>query len=178
MSKPMNVFKTLEEAAEYLYSNEIEADILALPPKVDDLTDEEVINDEDLDVLVVVDVAGQMEIDLPSDDDSYDNIPLSNFARQAPSTSQQESLRSTDNKKKLLENKKMPQKRKYQNGRKLIHNLISWKIPIRQKNYLPNCYILYLAQACWRFFSFFLLRKCIKKLWTKQFDMQLNKKIN
>ncbi|KAG5890354.1 hypothetical protein JTB14_032884, partial [Gonioctena quinquepunctata] len=48
MSRPRNALKTLEEAADYLYSKEIEADILALPPEEDDLTDEEVIDDEDL----------------------------------------------------------------------------------------------------------------------------------
>lgn len=38
MSK--EIFKTLEEAAEYLYFKPIKADILALPPEVDELTDE------------------------------------------------------------------------------------------------------------------------------------------
>ena len=69
-----------------MYSEQIKADLVALPPEVDDLTDEEVTNDEDLDVPVVLDVAGQLEIDLPSDDD---DIPLSSCARRAPSTSHQ-----------------------------------------------------------------------------------------
>ena len=87
MSTSRQVFNTLEEAVDYyLYSKQIEANPVALPTKVDDNTNEEVTNDEDLDVPVVLDVAGQLEIDLPSDDD---DIPLSSCARRAPSTSHQ-----------------------------------------------------------------------------------------
>ncbi|CAH1379281.1 unnamed protein product, partial [Tenebrio molitor] len=48
-----------------------------LPPEVDELTDEDDLDDDDLDVPVVSDVAGQTEIYLRSDDDSDDDIPLS-----------------------------------------------------------------------------------------------------
>lgn len=83
------VFKTLDEAVEYLYSEEIEAAIVALPPEVDELTDEDDLNDDDLDVPVVSDVAGQTEINLPFDDEDDNNVPLSVFTRQGPSTSHQ-----------------------------------------------------------------------------------------
>lgn len=43
-------FLTLEEAVEDAFSEEIEADILALPPEVDELTDQEDANDDDLGV--------------------------------------------------------------------------------------------------------------------------------
>ncbi|CAH0558851.1 unnamed protein product [Brassicogethes aeneus] len=76
-----HIFKTLDEAVDYLYSEEIEADIIALPPLVDDLTDEEKIDDNDLAEPVVTDTVGETEIDILSDDD----IPLSRL--QGPSTS-------------------------------------------------------------------------------------------
>lgn len=39
------VFKTAEEAVEYLFSKELESDMIALPPEVDELTDEECFDD-------------------------------------------------------------------------------------------------------------------------------------
>lgn len=38
-------FVYLEEAVKYLFSAEVDADILALPPEVDELTGEEMVND-------------------------------------------------------------------------------------------------------------------------------------
>ncbi|GFX90869.1 uncharacterized protein TNCV_3167001 [Trichonephila clavipes] len=35
------VFKTAEEAVEYLFSEELESEMIALPPEVDELKDEE-----------------------------------------------------------------------------------------------------------------------------------------
>jgi hypothetical protein len=96
------VFKTLEEAVDYLYSQDIEADILALPPEVDELTDEDDLDDDDLDVPVVSDVAGQTEIYLPSDDDSDDDIPLSVFARHGPSTSREEQPKESVSKRRKI----------------------------------------------------------------------------
>ncbi|CAH1114934.1 unnamed protein product [Psylliodes chrysocephalus] len=74
------------EAVEYLYSEEIEAVIVALPPEVDELTDEDDLNDDDLDVPVVSDVAAQTKINLPFVDEDDNNVPLSVFTRQGPST--------------------------------------------------------------------------------------------
>lgn len=83
-------FKTLEEAVEYLYSEQIEADLIALPPDVDELTDEEDINDE-LDIPVVNDVPGNIEINFHHeqevDSEDEDNLPLSAFVTNMPSTS-------------------------------------------------------------------------------------------
>ncbi|ESO11749.1 hypothetical protein HELRODRAFT_166777 [Helobdella robusta] len=62
-------FLNLEEAIEYAFSKEIEADILALPPEVDELTDKETINDEELGTPIVADIAGTMELDVPSDEE-------------------------------------------------------------------------------------------------------------
>ncbi|GFS80563.1 hypothetical protein TNCV_3869961 [Trichonephila clavipes] len=39
------VFKTDEEAVEYLFSEELESKMIALPPEVDELTDEEGFDD-------------------------------------------------------------------------------------------------------------------------------------
>ncbi|GFW21826.1 hypothetical protein TNCV_1235511 [Trichonephila clavipes] len=42
---PKKVFKTAEEAVEYLFLEELESKMIALPPEVDELTDEEGFND-------------------------------------------------------------------------------------------------------------------------------------
>ncbi|GFT19352.1 hypothetical protein NPIL_48591 [Nephila pilipes] len=39
------VFKTAEEAVKYLFSEELESEMIALPPEVDELTDEEGFDD-------------------------------------------------------------------------------------------------------------------------------------
>lgn len=80
MSK-RSVFKTLEEAVEYLYSEEIEADILALPPDVDELTDEEVLDDEDTGLPIVSDIAGFAEVQTHEleESDEEDHIPLAHL---------------------------------------------------------------------------------------------------
>ncbi|GLV33181.1 hypothetical protein CBL_10528 [Carabus blaptoides fortunei] len=68
------------------FSEEINADILALPPEVDVLTDEENVNDDELGAPKILDIAGTTELDLSSDEDD-DNVPL---ARLLPSTSRHE----------------------------------------------------------------------------------------
>ena len=55
-------FETVEEAVEYLFSDEIEADMIALPPEVDELTDEENIEDDMIGNSHVTDIAGTTEI--------------------------------------------------------------------------------------------------------------------
>ncbi|GFU46246.1 hypothetical protein NPIL_389541 [Nephila pilipes] len=41
------VFKTVEEAEEYLFSEELESEMIVLPPKVDEFTDEEGFDDSE-----------------------------------------------------------------------------------------------------------------------------------
>jgi hypothetical protein len=55
-------FKTVDEAVEYLFCEEIEADIIAVPPEVDELTDEENVEDEMVGNTRVNDIAGTAEI--------------------------------------------------------------------------------------------------------------------
>jgi hypothetical protein len=55
-------FKTVDEAAEYLLSEEIEADMVTVPPEVDELTDEENIEDEMIGNTHVNNTAGTAEI--------------------------------------------------------------------------------------------------------------------
>lgn len=86
------VFKTLQEAEDYLWSEVIDADILALPPEVDELTDEEKIDDDDLSLPVVNDVPGSVEINVDEfideeEFDEEDDLPLSSFVSSRPSTS-------------------------------------------------------------------------------------------
>lgn len=64
------IFKSLEEATAYLFSEDIEAGIIIMPPDVDDLTDEEEFDDDNLGTPVVSDVAGTLEITIPDDNDN------------------------------------------------------------------------------------------------------------
>ncbi|GFT66833.1 hypothetical protein NPIL_206011 [Nephila pilipes] len=41
------VFKTAEEAVEYLFSEELESEMIVLPPEVDEFTDEEGFDDSE-----------------------------------------------------------------------------------------------------------------------------------
>ncbi|GFS98763.1 hypothetical protein NPIL_254031 [Nephila pilipes] len=41
------VFKTVEEAVEYLFSEELESEMIVLPPEVDEFTDEEGFDDSE-----------------------------------------------------------------------------------------------------------------------------------
>lgn len=63
-------FKSLEEATAYLFSEDIEAGIIIMPPDVDDQTDEEEFDDDNLGTPVVSDVAGTLEITIPDDNDN------------------------------------------------------------------------------------------------------------
>ncbi|PRD28757.1 UNVERIFIED_CONTAM: hypothetical protein NCL1_31463 [Trichonephila clavipes] len=51
------VFHTSEEALEYMFSKEIESDIIALPPDVDELTDEEYFDDDEMTTSSVKDLS-------------------------------------------------------------------------------------------------------------------------
>lgn len=76
------IFKTVEEAVEYLFSSEIEAEMVALPPDPDELTDEEQFDDEDIGCPAPKDVPGRIEIqekqpspgnnDITPDDDVHE----------------------------------------------------------------------------------------------------------
>lgn len=66
------VFKTVEEAWEYANSAECEAEMLALPPEVDELTDEEEFDDGDLGMPVVTDIPGNIEVNINSDEEHPD----------------------------------------------------------------------------------------------------------
>lgn len=64
---------TIAEAHEYLFSGQIEADIIAIPPDVDELTDEEDLDDESTALAEVRDIAGRAEIQISEDPNSDDN---------------------------------------------------------------------------------------------------------
>ncbi|GFY78010.1 uncharacterized protein TNIN_282831 [Trichonephila inaurata madagascariensis] len=59
------VFKTAKEAVEYLFSEELESEMIALPPEIDELTDEEGFDDTETLDPSVRDVAGSIEISVP-----------------------------------------------------------------------------------------------------------------
>ena len=55
----LKIFTNVQDAVEYLFSKEIEDDIIAIPPDVDELTDEDEI-DEKLEAPVIKDIAGKI----------------------------------------------------------------------------------------------------------------------
>lgn len=59
-------FITFEEAFEYRFSEQIEAAILSLAPQVDELTDEDNINNDELGLSQIVDIAGITELEVSS----------------------------------------------------------------------------------------------------------------
>ncbi|CAG9834560.1 unnamed protein product [Diabrotica balteata] len=79
-------FRNLEEAIDYLNSEQIDADIAALPPEFDDLTDEDEINDDELGVAEVEDIPGGTEVFIEEEDDQnlddeYD-LPLVSITKR------------------------------------------------------------------------------------------------
>lgn len=65
------IFRHLEDAVEYVYSKQIEEDILTLIPEVDELTDQEIFNDGGTGVPTVTHFTGFVEIlTNQSDEDS------------------------------------------------------------------------------------------------------------
>ena len=55
----LKIFTNVQDAVECLFSKEIEDNIIAIPPDVDELTDEEEI-DKKLAVPVIKDIAGKI----------------------------------------------------------------------------------------------------------------------
>lgn len=80
------LFNTLPEALDALNDNQVEEDIVLLPPEVNDLTDEEEYDDNDMESVVIPnDVPGQVLVNMSSleaDDDfsTSDDEPLSALA--------------------------------------------------------------------------------------------------
>ncbi|GFW66434.1 piggyBac transposable element-derived protein 2 [Trichonephila clavipes] len=76
-------FKTAEEAVEYLFSEELESEMIALPPEVDELTDEEGFDDTETLDPSVRDVAVSIEIYVPYENhDDYRETDLSNKSKK------------------------------------------------------------------------------------------------
>jgi hypothetical protein len=55
-------FKTVDEAVEYLFPEETESDMVAMPPEVGELADEENREDEMIGNTHINDIAGRAEI--------------------------------------------------------------------------------------------------------------------
>ncbi|KAG5871261.1 hypothetical protein JTB14_003546 [Gonioctena quinquepunctata] len=71
--------KSGRDAVEYLYSERIEADSIALPPEVDEPTDEELLDEENPGL--PVDIAGFVELQTQDSEESSedDNVPLAHL---------------------------------------------------------------------------------------------------
>ena len=55
-------FKTVKQTIDYLLSEDIEADVIAVPPELDELTDEENIEDDLIGNTHVSDISGATEV--------------------------------------------------------------------------------------------------------------------
>ena len=66
------VFMYLETAFDNLALEEIDTDLAIIPPDVDDLTDEDVLNDEDTTTPLVRDVPGLVEVVNAEEEDGSD----------------------------------------------------------------------------------------------------------
>lgn len=86
-------FRNLEDAVEYLYSEQVDADIAALPPEVDELTDEDDLNDDDLGLADILEIPGGTEVFIENENsdqdkhnisssDEEDNLPLASIAKK------------------------------------------------------------------------------------------------
>ncbi|GFX38875.1 uncharacterized protein TNCV_4753511 [Trichonephila clavipes] len=77
------LFKTDKEAVEYLFSEELESKMIALPPEIDELTDEEGFDDTETLDPSVRDVAGSIEISVPYENhDDHREADLSNKSKK------------------------------------------------------------------------------------------------
>ncbi|GFW27355.1 uncharacterized protein TNCV_2832551 [Trichonephila clavipes] len=77
------VFKTAEEAVEYIFSEELESEKIALLPEVDELTDEEGFDDTETLDPSVRDVVGSIEISVPYENhDDHREADLSNKSKK------------------------------------------------------------------------------------------------
>ncbi|GFW14875.1 uncharacterized protein TNCV_1563381 [Trichonephila clavipes] len=56
------VFHTDEESLKYMFSKEIESDVITLPPDVDELTDEKYFDDDEMTIPSVKDLSGNVKI--------------------------------------------------------------------------------------------------------------------
>lgn len=92
-------FKSAEEAVEYLFSEEIEADMVALPPDVDEITDEESFDDDETGCPVVQDIPGTVEINLPEDGDVPSYSTASSSSAKGTDVQSQPQNRSSKKKK-------------------------------------------------------------------------------
>ncbi|GFU54164.1 uncharacterized protein TNCV_3618221 [Trichonephila clavipes] len=77
------VFKAAEKAVEYLFSEELESEMIGLPPEVDELTNEEGFGDTEILSSSVRDVAGRIEISVPYENhDDHREKYLSNKSKK------------------------------------------------------------------------------------------------
>ncbi|GFU19840.1 uncharacterized protein TNCV_4283671 [Trichonephila clavipes] len=77
------LFKTDEEAVEYLFLEELESKMIALPPEVDELTDEEGFDDTEALDLSVRDIAVSIKIYVPYENhDDHRETDLSNKSKK------------------------------------------------------------------------------------------------
>lgn len=70
------VFTNIDAAIEYLFSEQIDCDLAAVPPDVDELTDEDEIDDDIIDYPVVQDVPGVVEIINPEEEEHEEEEPI------------------------------------------------------------------------------------------------------
>ncbi|GFY29812.1 uncharacterized protein TNCV_1813861 [Trichonephila clavipes] len=104
------VFKTAEEAVEYLFSKELESEMIVLPPEVDELTDKEGFDDTETLDPSARDIAGSIEISVPYENhDDHREADLSNKSKKRSSSESGSNTRKKGKKKLIADWKKVTQ---------------------------------------------------------------------
>ncbi|PRD26951.1 UNVERIFIED_CONTAM: hypothetical protein NCL1_36687 [Trichonephila clavipes] len=103
------LFKTDEEAVEYLFSEELESKMIALPPEVDELTDEEGFDDTEALDLSVRDIAVSIKIYVPYENhDDHRETDLSNKSKKRSCSESGSNTRKKSIKELIADWKKVP----------------------------------------------------------------------
>ena len=77
----------LEVALDYLVLEDIDADLAVIPPDVDDLTNEDELNDEDIATPLVCDVPGLVEV-VNADEENGSHVPCMSTDSNSPAKKQ------------------------------------------------------------------------------------------
>ena len=71
----LKIFTNIQVVVDYIFSKEIESDIIDRPPDVELIDEEEKIDDEKLDAPVIKDIAGKVDIILSDDECDQTELP-------------------------------------------------------------------------------------------------------
>ncbi|GFY75586.1 uncharacterized protein TNIN_157531 [Trichonephila inaurata madagascariensis] len=124
-------FKTAEEAVEYLFWEELESEMIALPPEVDEFTDEEGFDDTETLDPSVRDVAGSIEISVPYENHDHRETDLLNKSKKRSCLESGSNTRKKGKKELIANWKKVPPNYNFSdesNASKINYETAKWGI--------------------------------------------------